>query len=223
MKLILMHIQLILARLQEACGCEFPNNPVLLRLGAPSFSDFPVPSSHPANLVIGYSDSEKSHIALDMGFWIAHQMQMALRQSVIIHVVHVLEQSFPGDDKQLTRADLLLWRVRSLAEKWHGALTTHLRFGDVATELSTVMAAEQADLLLLGCASAQQQRVQQFPRQSMFAILGIPQTFRDRDFAARDSYRLPLHSSPTSQTKTSGLSSQNRVTATLWRTQGCFK
>jgi nucleotide-binding universal stress UspA family protein len=210
-----MHIQLILARLQGACGRELHDHPVLLRSGASSFAALSVPSSHPANLVIGYSDSEESHVALDMGFCIAHQMRLASRRSVVIHVVHVLEQSLSGDGLQVTRADLLLWRARSLAEEWRGAFTTHLRFGDVATELNAVMLAEQADLLLLGCDSAQQQLVQQFPGQTLFPILGIPQALKDKDSGIREPYRFPMRSSSASQIKLSALSGQDRATATL--------
>ncbi|MGF1603684.1 MAG: universal stress protein [Thermosynechococcaceae cyanobacterium] len=210
-----MNIQLILARLQGAFGQEFHNKPVLLRPGVPSFAPVYEPSSHPTNLVIGYSDSEESHTALDMVFCIAHQMQLASRQSVFIHVVHVLKQTFSDDAMQFTRADLLLWRVRSLAEEWRGAFTTHLCFGDVATELNAVMVAEQADLLVLGCDSVQQPLVQQFPRQTFFPILGIPQAFRDRDCDVSKAYRLPRHSASTSQTKLSALSCQNQLTAAL--------
>jgi hypothetical protein len=166
-----MSIKLILARLQTAWGSEFQQLPVLLHAGSSTISST---SKDPVNLVVGYSASDASRVALDLGFCIAHQMRLAAHRPVVMHVVHVLEPALAGNPQQMTQADLVLWRVRALAEEWRGSFTTHLRFGEVATELMAVMAAEQANLLILGCRAADQPLMQQFPQHAPFPILGIP-------------------------------------------------
>jgi nucleotide-binding universal stress UspA family protein len=166
-----MSIKLILARLQTAWGSELQQPPVLLHAGSSTVFSA---STDPVNLVVGYNASDASRVALDLGFCIAHQMRLAAHRSVVMHVVHVLDPALAGNPQQMTQADLVLWRVRSLAEEWRGSFTTHLRFGKAATELMAVMAAEQANLLILGCRAADQPLMQQFPKHTSFPILGIP-------------------------------------------------
>lgn len=177
-------------------------------------------STQPINLVVGYSGSEKSQVALDLTLWMAYQTRLATSRQIIVHVVYVIEPiqsmhqllasslaeiqeewSSPaaiaqrhqpmgqtalavevnaGMDPRLAQlkayeeADRVLWEARAFAEKWKGDLSTHLRFGQVAEELATVLDVEEADALILGCVSADQPLIRSLKGCCSCPVVGIP-------------------------------------------------
>ena len=77
--------------------------------------------------------------------------------------------------KSFEQADQILERAKHLAQEWGGAFMTHVRVGEVATELRKVVESEAATLLCLGCHSVDHPVVQQLGANLPCAVLGIPQ------------------------------------------------
>jgi nucleotide-binding universal stress UspA family protein len=179
------------------------------------------------NIVVGYSGSQKSQVALDLTLLIAYQTRLATRKRVIVQTVYVLEgiyhtqkHVFSGavnpsgvtprrnsdqglatatisdrrtDKLALSRrhtvncvdaraaqlqcfeeADRVLWQARTFATEWRGSLNTHLRFGSPAAELSNVAQQEQADLMIVGCRSAEHPLIEQLKTFTGCPVIGIP-------------------------------------------------
>ncbi len=77
--------------------------------------------------------------------------------------------------EQFEQADRVLWQARSIASEWRGSLKTHLRFGDVTSELSQVAQSEAATLLIVGCHSPNEHLINRLGSNFPCPVLGIPQ------------------------------------------------
>lgn len=130
------------------------------------------------HLVVGYNTSPGSQTALDLTLWIAHQTRLVTRKLVTVQVVYVVEHQDQHSQRMhpaaIEQADRVLWQARSLAEEWRDVLKTHLRVGNVATELAKVVQAEAASVLLLGCQTPEHPLVRQLGPQFPCPVVGIP-------------------------------------------------
>ncbi|MDZ8088503.1 MAG: universal stress protein [Nostoc sp. DedQUE12b] len=83
----------MLARLQSATGRDdLIEQMVLLPEPKKPFSQKPQ-SSKAINLIVAYDASPKSHTALDIAFWIAHQTRLATNAEVTVQAVYVIEDN----------------------------------------------------------------------------------------------------------------------------------
>ena len=161
----------MLTRLETALGSESLTQKMVLlaRSNPPRKAD--KTAEETINFVVGYSGSANSQGALDIALLMAHQTRMVKPNSVVVHVVYVVDQTQP---KMIANADLILWQARCLASEWRGSLDAHLRVGQVATELSQVAEELQAQVLMIGCQSANHRLVQQLAHQTPCSVLGLP-------------------------------------------------
>lgn len=163
-----MNIKSMLLRLQDVLHCDDLSQ-MVLRPEPVSVA----PSSTEVKLLVGYDGSPKSQTALDLALWIAHQTRLIQRQQVIVQVVYVVSIN---PETQWQQADHVLWQARCLAEEWRGAFKTHLRVGQLATELQRVAISEAATLLFLGCHTAEHPLIQTLSAAEIpCAVLGVPQ------------------------------------------------
>lgn len=80
----------------------------------------------------------------------------------------------PTQAEQFAQADRILWQARCLADEWRGSLKTHLRWGQVATELRQVVEEESGTLLIIGCETAEAELVQALGADFPCPVIGIP-------------------------------------------------
>ncbi|MBR8833873.1 MAG: universal stress protein [Stigonema ocellatum SAG 48.90 = DSM 106950] len=81
---------------------------------------------------------------------------------------------------QFTQAECILRQAICLAQEWKSSFKAHLRFGCVATELNKVVASESANLLILGCNSANHPLVGKLGSHFPCSVLGIPNCVDDK-------------------------------------------
>lgn len=158
-------IKPMLLRLQYALEEEGLASELVLSPGAVEEHSHDVIAT---NLVVGYTGSPNSQLALDLTLWMAHQTRLATHPPVMVHVAYVLSS------RQFEQADQVLYQARHLAEEWRGSLITHLRFGDTAIELAQICATEQADLLCLGCSTMEHPLIQSLSAFVACPMIGIP-------------------------------------------------
>ncbi len=209
-----MKIKPMLVRLQNTLGRDDLIEQMVL-LPEPKQAQ----TAESINLVVAYDASPKSHTALDIACWIAHQTRLATNTQVTVQAVYVVKESYNSQypdifhsaihlptlecpvgnlSKSVTsvltqpklrafapelqekllaplqEADRIIWQARSLAEEWQGSFKSHLRFGDVATEIRKVVELAAADILFLGCRSIKDPIVKALGANFPCAVLGIP-------------------------------------------------
>lgn len=160
----------MMMRLEPALGRRDLDESLILLSGPPKASVQLFPKTKVTNLVVGYSGSAHSQAALDLALCIAHQTRLVKPDPVVVHVVYVVDQTRP---KTIANADRILWQARCLASEWRGSLHAHLRVGNIATELSRVAAEMEADMLLLGCYTANHSLVKKLAPQTPCSVLGL--------------------------------------------------
>ncbi|BAZ09440.1 hypothetical protein NIES4071_12480 [Calothrix sp. NIES-4071] len=74
----------------------------------------------------------------------------------------------------LEEADAILCQAQRLAQEWQSNFSCLLRFGSLAQELRQVIDSAGADVLFLGCNSADHPIIQSLGTDLRCAILGIP-------------------------------------------------
>ena len=209
----------MLARLQSAIGRnDLVEQMVLLPEPEKPFSQ-PGEPENSVNLIVAYDGSPKSHTALDLAFWMAHQTRLATNIQVTVQGVYVVEENYTREYPEifnsakhlpnlecpasnvsksvltvlsqpklstitpllqekllapLQQADKIVWQARSLAEEWQGSFQSHLRFGDLTTELQKVVELEAADILFVGCRSFHHPIIKALGYNFPCAVLGIP-------------------------------------------------
>lgn len=72
------------------------------------------------------------------------------------------------------KADRIIWQAKTLAQEWQSYFKSHLRFGNLSSELRKVAELEAADALFLGCQSAEHPLINSLGGNFPCTVLGIP-------------------------------------------------
>ncbi len=113
-----------------------------------------------------------------------HNLSMSQKQLVVEYPTYDVPQSrtlvLTQSKPQLMttsipdQADKILWQAKNLAQEWQSYFKSHLRFGNLGTELKKVVELEAADLLVLGCQSSHHPLIDSLASGFPCAVLGIP-------------------------------------------------
>lgn len=88
-----MNIKPMLARLEGAMDLNAPIEEMVLLPEPPSAVYKWAKSTTSVNLVVGYTASPSSQMALDLTMWIAHQTRLATQKQVTVQVVYVIDEN----------------------------------------------------------------------------------------------------------------------------------
>lgn len=115
-----MNIKTVLARLHSTLDLEAHIDQLLLLPKLIESSSSGAANSPATPLIVGYDGSANSQAALDLAFCVAHQMQVATQQQVMIHVVYVVDCAAsvkPIQARRAKRASKLKSKGRRLQAK----------------------------------------------------------------------------------------------------------
>jgi hypothetical protein len=111
-----MNIKATLARLGSSLDGDNASRSLLLLPGRDStLSHSTDETSESINLVVGYSDSEKSQAALDLTLLIAYQTRLATRKQVIVQAVYVVDSIHPIQKKVRSQSTTYRDRNQSIS------------------------------------------------------------------------------------------------------------
>lgn len=95
-----MNLKTMLARFESALGCQGLAEEMVLLPEPKTRISRKSESAKSVNLIVGYSGSANSQIALDITLWIAHQTRLVTTQEVTVQVVYVIDDTcnFAGNN-----------------------------------------------------------------------------------------------------------------------------
>lgn len=108
-----MNIKTVLARLHSTLDLEPHIDQLLLLPKLIESSPSGAANSPAMPLIVGYDGSANSQAALDLAFCVAHQMQVATQQQVMIHVVYVVDCDASAKPAQVRRAKRAKSKIKS--------------------------------------------------------------------------------------------------------------